>query len=84
LAFEAHALDPAKVLRLAASLGGQVGHVLLVGCEPATPPEAEDMSMGLSAPVAAAVDEAVPLVESLVTTLLRGGGEPLAAGAGGR
>ena len=84
VAVEAHALDPAKVFRLAATLGGRVGHLLLVGCEPGTPSGADDMHMGLSPPVAAAVEEAVPLVEGLVAKLLRGGGEPLAAGAGGR
>jgi hydrogenase maturation protease len=83
VAFEAHALDPAKVLRLATTLGGQVGHLLLVGCEPGTPAEVEEMCQGLSTPVAAAVDEAVPLVESLVTKLLRGGGGPPARGAEG-
>ncbi len=66
-----HALDPAKVLRLAAALGGQVRRLLLVGCEPGAAAEVEDMSMGLSAPVRAAVDEAVSLIESLVTKLLR-------------
>jgi hydrogenase maturation protease len=81
---EAHGLDPAKVLRLAASMGGRTDHVLLVGCEPGPLPDPEEMHMGLSAPVAAAVDEAVSLVESLVAKLLRSGGEPLAAGAGGR
>jgi hydrogenase maturation protease len=67
-----HALDPAKVLRLAAALGGQVGRLLLVGCEPETAATTEDMSMGLSRPVRAAVDEAVGLVESLVWKLLQG------------
>jgi hydrogenase maturation protease len=82
--FEAHALDPAKVLRLAASMGGRVDHLLLVGCEPGPPLEPEDMCLGLSAPVAAAVDEAAPLIESLVEKLLRGEDEPLAADAEGR
>ena len=78
LVVQMHSLDPAKVLRLAAALGGQVQRLLLVGCEPETPADAEDMSMGLSAPVRAAVDEAVPLIESLVTKLLRGEDEAFA------
>jgi hydrogenase maturation protease len=78
LMIEAHALDPGKVLRLVAAMGGRVGRLLLVGCEPMPPAEPEDMSLGLSAPVQAAVAEAVPLVESLVGKLLRG--EALAAG----
>jgi hydrogenase maturation protease len=67
-----HGMDPTKVLRLAAALGGQVERLLLVGCEPATVGSEEDMAMGLSEPVRAAVDEAVPLIESLVTRVLRG------------
>ena len=71
-AIEAHCLDPAKVMRLAAALGSPAGRVLLVGCEPVPPGEAEEMAMGLSEPVRAAVEEAVPLVEALVGRLLRG------------
>ena len=58
-------MSPEKVLRLAAAMGGQVGRLLLVGCEPTPLNEADDMQAGLSAPVLAAVDEAVVLVESL-------------------
>jgi hydrogenase maturation protease len=45
--------------------------VLVVGCVPATlgPDEGQ---MGLSEPVAAAVDEAVKLIDSLVTRILAG------------
>ncbi len=75
-AVEAHSLDPAKVLRLAAAMGGQVGRLLVVGCEPAPPDEADEMRMGLSEPVRAAADEAVALVESLVGRLLRGEAVP--------
>jgi hydrogenase maturation protease len=71
-AIEAHSLDPAKVLRLAAAMGGQVGRLLLVGCEPTPPGEADEMTLGMSDPVRAAVDEAVPLVEALVAKLLSG------------
>jgi hydrogenase maturation protease len=71
-AVETHGMDPVKVLRLAAILGGKVGRLLVVGCEPAVAAEADDLHMGMSAPVRAAVDEAVPLIESLVARLLRG------------
>jgi hydrogenase maturation protease len=74
---EPHSLTPAKVLRLAAALGGQVPRLLLVGCEPAPPSEADEMQSGLSPAVRAAVDEAVPLIESLAGRVLRG--ETLAA-----
>jgi hydrogenase maturation protease len=65
-AVDAHDMTPLNVLRLARSLGGTLGPVLIVGCEPATlgPPEG---LMGLSPPVQAAVDEAVALIEGLVT-----------------
>jgi hydrogenase maturation protease len=71
LQVDGHNLDPAKVLRLAAAMGGQVKRLLLVGCEPEPPAGPDDMRMGLSGPVRAALDEAVPLVESLVAQLLR-------------
>src|SRR5689334_17610117 len=39
VAVEAHDLDPVKVLRLAEAMGGRVGRLLRVGCEPAPPAE---------------------------------------------
>lgn len=66
LLIDPHSMDPAKVLRLATFLGGRIQRVLLVGCEPAPLGPDEEMVMGLSEPVQAAVDEAVRLVESLV------------------
>jgi hydrogenase maturation protease len=68
---ETHNLDPVKVLRLAGAMGGKVGRLLLVGCEPLWTGD-EDMPDGLSDPVRASVDEAIGLIESLVTRLLRG------------
>src|SRR5262249_37764939 len=73
-ALAAHGLDPVQVLRLAATLGGPAGRVLLVGCEPTTPADPDEFLPGLSEPVRAAVDEAVPLILSLATRLLRGEG----------
>jgi hydrogenase maturation protease len=66
---ETHGMNPMKVLGMVKSMGGEFKRILLVGCEPA-PLESEDGHMGLSAPVEAAVDEAVKLVESLVTKIL--------------
>lgn len=63
---EGHNLDPAKVLRLVAALGGQVKHLILVGCEPEPPADGDDMRMELSEPVRLAVEEAAKLVESLI------------------
>jgi hydrogenase maturation protease len=59
----AHGMQPDVVLSLAGTLGGKAGRVLVVGCEPATLEE----GIGLSAPVTAAVDEAVRMVTRLVT-----------------
>jgi hydrogenase maturation protease len=67
LTIQGHAMDPAKVLRLAATMGGPVQRVFLVGCEPAS---IEEMQDGLSAPVRQAVGEAISIVESLVQKLL--------------
>ena len=62
---ETHGMNPLKVLSMVKSMGGQFKKILLVGCEPATfgPEEGQ---MGLSEPVAAAVDDAARIVESLV------------------
>ena len=68
---EPHAMNPLNVLRMATSMGGQLKRVLLVGCVPATLGP-EEGKMGLSEPVTAAVDEAVKLVNSLVTRILAG------------
>jgi hydrogenase maturation protease len=43
-------------------LGADAGRILVVGCEPAS----LDDGIGLSEPVAAAVDEAVRVVKTLV------------------
>ncbi len=66
-----HGMDPVKILRLAASMGGRLRRVLLVGCEPATLGP-EQGQMGLSQQVQASVDEAVKLVESLINRVLAG------------
>ncbi|GAA2737684.1 hydrogenase maturation protease [Actinocorallia aurantiaca] len=58
---DAHGMHPLAVLRMLNRLGGEVGRVLVVGCRPASVEE----GMGLSEPVAAAVDEAVRLVTDL-------------------
>ncbi|HEY0486475.1 MAG TPA: hydrogenase maturation protease [Mycobacteriales bacterium] len=58
---DAHGLDPEAVLGLLAALGGRVGRVTVLGCEPADVSE----RMGLSDPVAGAVDEAVRMARRL-------------------
>jgi len=71
LFLEPHNLDPAKVLRVVEALGGSCQHILLVACEPETFGDEETGAMGLSPPVASAVDEAIKAVERLVGDLLR-------------
>jgi hydrogenase maturation protease len=64
-ALDAHTMDPVAVLRLAQSLGTISSKILLIGCEPADL-GGEEGHMGLTDPVAAAVNEAVHLVEKLI------------------
>ncbi|MET1059600.1 MAG: hydrogenase maturation protease [Nocardioides sp.] len=59
---DAHDLPPGGVLSLLPDLGAQVGRVLVVGCRP----ETLDDGIGLSPPVAAAVDDAAELVLEVV------------------
>ncbi|HVS38678.1 MAG TPA: hydrogenase maturation protease [Gemmataceae bacterium] len=70
---ETHGMDPVKVLRLVRAMGGRVRRLLVVGCEPSPVGDAEEMTMGLGAPVQAAVDQAVALIESVVARILSGG-----------
>ena len=70
---DAHAMNPMNVLRMAKAMNIEIKNVLLVGCEPETL-GGEEGQMGLSAPVEAAVDEAVKLVASLVNRILNGNG----------
>jgi hydrogenase maturation protease len=68
---EAHAMNPLSVLRAVKSMGGAPGRVLIVGCEPADL-GSDDGRLGLSEPVKAAVDEAIAMIESLVSKNLAG------------
>jgi hydrogenase maturation protease len=60
--FNAHGMQPDVVLGMLGMLGGKTGQTLIVGCEPAT----SGPGIGLSAPVAAAVDVAVRKVLELI------------------
>jgi Ni,Fe-hydrogenase maturation factor len=68
----AHGMDPVEVLRLARAMGAPTRPLLLIGCEAVPPGALDDMDMGLSEPVQAAVDEAVALVATLAGRLLEG------------
>jgi hydrogenase maturation protease len=60
--FDAHGMAPVAVLGSLASLGGSLPPTIVVGCEPLDVEE----GIGLSAPVAAAVDVAVDAVRRLL------------------
>jgi hydrogenase maturation protease len=62
---DAHSMNPAVVLGMLRSLGGHVDRVLVVGCEPS----AIEEGIGLSPPVAAAVDGAVRAVSDALAEL---------------
>jgi hydrogenase maturation protease len=66
---EPHSMHPMNVLRMARAMNGPLKRVLLIGCEPATL-GGDEGHMGLSAPVDAAVAEAVTATISLVNRLL--------------
>jgi len=63
-----HDLDPAKVLQAVQTMGGEVGRIVLVGCEPESlgTEDGQEGRMGLSEPVAAAVEEAVETIETMI------------------
>ncbi|WP_328394603.1 hydrogenase maturation protease [Nocardia sp. NBC_00416] len=64
---DAHAMDPAAVFAAVRALGGAVPPAVVVGCQI----ESVDERLGLSVPVAAAVDAAVGAVRRVVADLLR-------------
>ncbi len=67
--FDAHGMDPVAVLASVRSLGGRLPATYVVGCRPADVTD----GIGLSAPVAAAVDEAAAAVRTLIEQRLTAG-----------
>jgi hydrogenase maturation protease len=61
-----HGMDPETVLRFVKATGGWPGRVVVVACEPE---QVEEVGIGLSASVAAAVEPAVDLVVETVEDL---------------
>jgi hydrogenase maturation protease len=59
---DAHGLEPGAILSMLGSLGGQVGKVLVVACEP----ESVEEGLGLSRSVQAAIPQAITLVEQVM------------------
>lgn len=68
---DAHSMSPEVVLATLARLGGRVPRVYVVGCQPAS----LDEDMGLSPPVAAAVDGAVELCRQLIDEIVQTAGK---------
>jgi len=63
-AMDAHRMDPVAVLAMTRDLGGTLGRVLVVGCQPA----AVDQGLGFSEAVTAAVPAAVGVVHELIAS----------------
>jgi len=59
-----------QVLLMAKTMGGRLGRVLLVGCEPADLGGAEGR-MGLTPIVTGAIEQAAAMVESLIENELQ-------------
>ncbi|MDQ6617065.1 MAG: hydrogenase maturation protease [Actinomycetota bacterium] len=64
---DAHSMSPGVVLEMLARLGGAVDRILVVGCQPAS----LDEGIGLTEPVAAAIEGAMELCGQLVAELLQ-------------
>jgi hydrogenase maturation protease len=62
---DAHSMDPVRVLRTVKALGGKLGRILLVGCEPGDLGD-ETGLMGLTQAVRDAVEQAATVVEFLI------------------
>ena len=60
--FDGHGMQPDVVMSVLGMLGAETGQMLIVGCEPAS----SEPGIGLSEPVAAAVDNAVRTVLDLI------------------
>ena len=63
---DAHSMNPVSVLQMLDAMGAQKGRLLVVGCEPATVEPDPEGNIGLSAPVKAAVEGAVSVIEDLI------------------
>jgi len=65
-----HALNPETVLRMLAAGPARCRRAVIVGCEPQTVGDDADVTVGLSAPVAQALERAVEVVEQVVMQML--------------
>jgi hydrogenase maturation protease len=67
---DAHGMNPLKALRLAKQMGGQIGRVLVLGCEPETLEPEDEERLGLSPVVQKSVEAAANRIEKLVAETL--------------
>ena len=65
-AINPHSMDPATVLRFVRAVGGWSGKVVIVACEPG---DVEDLGLGLSPALEAAVDQAIALIDETIAEL---------------
>ena len=65
-AINPHGMDPHTVLRFVNAFGGFSGRVVVIGCEPG---EVDDVGLGLTAPVEAAVERALAMVRETIDEL---------------
>jgi hydrogenase maturation protease len=72
-----HSMDPMTMLRFVRVIGGWPGRVQVIACEPA---EVDDVGVGLTAAVQAAVQRAVALVLETIDELRDDAAYPAAAG----
>ena len=61
-----HGMDPQTVLRFVNATGGWPGKVVVIGCEPG---EVDDVGLGLTPPVEAAVERALKMVRETIDEL---------------
>ena len=69
---DAHTMNPATVFSMLDNLGGAPPRTVIVGVEPLS----DDEEIGLSPPVAAAVDAAVRMVKEVLAEMPYGAGRP--------
>jgi hydrogenase maturation protease len=63
---QTHEMTPAKVLASAKAMGAALTNVILIGCEPESFGTDDEPQVNLSRAVAAAVPEAVAMIETMV------------------
>ena len=61
-----HGADPVTVLRFVKSIGSWPGRVVVVACEPES---VDEFEIGLSEPVNSAIDQAVAMVDEIITEI---------------